>query len=173
MDKFRFWGLALTTLVLPSSLLLAQEARTTVGFLTCTLAAHADPQITSETMTAGGTTEMLCLFSRNEGGADESYSGTVQSVSQDVGHVQDRVMIWLVKAPTALALGTGVLQQTYVVEPSSVDASASSLVGGANKAITLQSMAERNDHVADVPKGQPARGRLFMLVELTLRSASS
>jgi hypothetical protein len=103
----------------------AEEPRTTVGVLTCTL---------KET-TQNSPENIMCGF-KSDGStiADEKYNGTVQGPA--LAAVGKQVLIWTVVAPAKMKLVAGFLTQGYI--KAKVPGHPPEWVGEQNPMITLQ-----------------------------------
>jgi hypothetical protein len=112
--------------------------------------------------------DMLCFF-KLRSGAEETYSGKLLSVS--LGE-QNETLLWLVKAPfTETAPAPGLLQQSYEPDAKSPQDQAHTLVGEANAAIILQSMADNSEKGTSAPGKSPAGDLAILRLELTLHSS--
>jgi hypothetical protein len=103
----------------------AEEARTTIGVLTCTL--------------ADGPTErgrrMTCGFKPTGTSADEKYNGTLQRLGQS--EVGKQVLVWAVVGPANAKHPAGFLAQRYL-KAKGAEGQPPSWIGEANSAIVLQ-----------------------------------
>jgi hypothetical protein len=103
----------------------AQEARTTLGVLTCTLADR----------TTDSASKMTCGFKPTGTSADEKYDGTLQLLGPSVAGKQ--VLVWSVVGPANAKLPVGFLGQRYV-KAKAAEGQPSSWTGEPNSAIVLQ-----------------------------------
>jgi hypothetical protein len=107
------------------------------GLLTCNLG----PSIG---LVIGSRQHMQCRFAPDNGGAPESYSGTITRVGLDIGLRAGGAMAWAVFAPSS-GLRHGALRGNYV--GASGDASiglgggGKLLVGGSHRTISLQPLS--------------------------------
>jgi hypothetical protein len=121
----RYSQLALTVAVCLASPSIAEEPRTSLGVLTCTLAKVTDDR----------TSGMTCGFKPLEGGAaEEKYDGSVHGLAQVA--VGKQVLVWTVIGPANTKLSAGMLAQRY--SKSKGPGQSSSWVGETNKAIVLK-----------------------------------
>jgi hypothetical protein len=102
----------------------AEEARTTVGVLTCTLADRTD-----------AATKMTCGFKPTGTSADEKYDGILQLLSPSVAGKQ--VLVWAVVGPANAKHAVGFLAQRYV-KAKVAEGQPPSWTGETNPAIALQ-----------------------------------
>jgi uncharacterized protein DUF992 len=103
---------------------LAEEPRTTIGVLTCTLAKTAEAQ-------PGG---MTCGFKATGSAAEEKYSGTVQGLSPLPDGKQ--VLVWSVIGPASIKVSGGLLAQRYA--RAKVAGQPPAWVGETNSGVVLQ-----------------------------------
>jgi Protein of unknown function (DUF992) len=119
--------LALMIAIATATATAAEEPRTTLGILTCTLA--KSPEAEARNMTCG--------FKPAGSGAEQKYTGSVQGPAQDAV-TGKLVLVWAVIGPADAKLPEGFLAQRYV-KVEGVAGQPSLLVGDANAAIALQS----------------------------------
>jgi hypothetical protein len=103
----------------------AEEPRTTVGVLTCTLADR----------TTDGASKMTCGFKPTGTSADEKYDGNLQLLNPSVAGKQ--VLVWAIVAPANAKLSAGFLSQRYV-KAKSAEGQPPSWIGETNSGIALQ-----------------------------------
>ena len=103
----------------------AEEARTTVGVLTCTLADRT-------TDSAG---RMTCGFKPTGTSADEKYDGSLQLPNSSATGKQ--VLVWAVVGPANAKHSAGFLAQRYV-KAKAAEGQPPSWTGETNPAIALQ-----------------------------------
>jgi len=121
----RYSQVALTVAVCLASPSIAEEPRTSLGVLTCTLAKGA----------ADRTSSMTCGFKPLESGAaEEKYDGSVHGLAQVT--VGKQVLVWTVIGPSATKLSTGLLAQRY--SKAKAPGQSPSWIGETNKAIVLK-----------------------------------
>ena len=119
----RYSRLVLTIAVGLATTSIAEEARTTIGVLTCTLAKS----------TGDRTSNLTCGFKPTGSAAEERYVGSVHGLAQPV--VGKQVLVWAVIGPPTTKLPSGVLAQRY--SKMKVPGHPPSWVGEANTAIVL------------------------------------
>jgi len=105
----------------------AEQARTNLGVLTCTVVNPAKDE----------GQKMTCGFKPAGSGAEEKYSGNVRGSEQDLpsGKV---VLVWTVVGPADGKIGAGILSQRYI-KAKGTSGEVPMLVGEKNPAIVLQS----------------------------------
>jgi len=105
----------------------AEQARTNLGVLTCTVVNPAKDE----------GPKMTCGFKPAGSGAEEKYSGNVRGSEQDLpsGKV---VLVWTVVGPADGKIGAGILSQRYI-KAKGTSGEVPMLVGEKNPAIVLQS----------------------------------
>jgi len=105
----------------------AEQARTNLGVLTCTVVNPAKDE----------GQKMTCGFKPAGSGAEEKYSGNVRGSEQDLpsGKV---VLVWTVVGPADGKIGAGILSQRYI-KAKGRSGEVPMLVGEKNPAIVLQS----------------------------------
>lgn len=108
-------------------------------------------------------------FRPSHSGAEETYTGTVQSVGRDQELSDRRVMIWVVKGTSATGKSPGLLQQIYAADPTATLEHAALLIGESNSEIVLQAMADSQAPTA-ADKRQPTASTMIVLVALKLKS---
>jgi hypothetical protein len=98
----RYLPLVLATILGLATPSLAEEQRTTLGVLTCTLAKATE---------AGGNNVMCGFKALGDSVAEERYVGTVRGLAQPA--VGKQVLIWSVLGPSATKPAPGFLAQRY------------------------------------------------------------
>ena len=113
----------------------AEEGRTNIGLLTCTMGKNLE-----------------CGFKRAEGGAEEKYVGSISWVDQALSS-DKLVLIWTVIGPAREKTSRGLLAQRFVKEKGLMGR-VPALVGQKNPQIVLQSEtnngAESGSKVAEI-----------------------
>jgi hypothetical protein len=104
----------------------AEEARTSLGVLTCTVVKPPE----------GQTRNMSCGFKPTGTGAEEKNSGSVRG-TQGAEAAGKIVLVWTVLGPAIDKLPAGFLTQRYA-PTESVPGKAPALVGNKNPAVALQ-----------------------------------
>jgi len=146
-----------------------QTQLTNLGFLTCSLSEVAENQEETVAGPLRQTRHMLCAFKPGDGGPEETYTGTFQSVGRDQGGSVDWVMIWDVKGTPSMLGTPGFLQQIYFVDPAAPPGRATPLIGETNSSIVLETLAENQEQT-----GADARQPIIsVLVALRLKSTPS
>jgi hypothetical protein len=127
MHSGRLFSVSVIWLVVTASAAWAEQARTNVGVLTCTLD-KPDNDVGQK---------MTCGFKAAGTGADEKYSGTIRGSGQELASGKV-VLVWAVIGPAEAKMPTGFLSQRYV-RGKSASGQPAVLVGEKNPAIVLQS----------------------------------
>jgi len=156
--------LSILALVLTHDIAVAHEPSSELGFLTCDLIQNDEA---SAPAAIADAREMLCSFKRNAGGPDETYFGTLQSVSME--SADRRSLIWLVKSNAEVTSAPGLLQQTYSADSLGAGQNWVPLIGQTNRLLSLHSLAEM-DHQPSADGDQVAPGAALM-ISLRLNSA--
>jgi hypothetical protein len=112
---------------------------------------------------------MLCVFKLNEGGTEETYTGTFQSISAERAPRVGLVMIWDVKATLAVTGVPGLLQQLYVMDAAAAPGRTSPLIGDTNHSVVLETIAD-DHHFHSEEKKKPNTGTISLLIVLRLRT---
>jgi hypothetical protein len=138
----------------------AQQPRTNIGTLTCTLSSTGEKQATppSEERT------MRCGFKPMHSGVEMTYSGVIRKVGDGGDLYGKLVLIWVVEAPLDTKIEPGLLAQTYVGRPRA---------GAAKGAVGAGLVGERNADIIMKPEtavGTPAQGPVVTVVELKVAS---
>ena len=120
-------GISVIWLVAMASAAWAEQARTNVGVLTCTLV-KPDKDVGQK---------LTCGFKAAGTGADEKYSGTISGSEQGLASGKV-VLVWAVIGPADAKMSPGFLSQRYV-RGKSAAGQPPILVGAKNPAIVLQS----------------------------------
>lgn len=163
------WPAALIALgTLPSSAL-AQEVRTEIGLLTCSVAeSGGEAPAEGEQAPMGQGWDLLCSFRPSRNSPEEVYTGTLQTVGEQQQLAARGVMMWVVKGTTGPEPSPGQLQQTYSADVAGPPTQAAMLVGDADRTIALQSLAETG---AAPSAGRGRRSSMILTVDLKLRSS--
>jgi Protein of unknown function (DUF992) len=122
--QYRVLALMMAVAITPVTA--AEEPRTTLGTLTCTLA--KSPEAEARNMTCG--------FKPAGSGAEQKYTGSVQGPAQDAA-TGKLVLVWTVIGPADAKLPDGLLAQRYV-KTVGAPGQPPLFVGEANSAIALQ-----------------------------------
>ena len=102
---------------------IAEEPRTTIGVLTCTLAKSTEDRASN----------LTCGFKSAASAAEEKYVGSVHGLAQTA--VGKQVLVWTVIGPATTKPSSGVLAQRY--SKTKVPGQPPSWVGETNTAIVL------------------------------------
>lgn len=104
----------------------------------------------------GSSKALRCTFSPGPAGHPEHYYGRINKFGVDIGYTQGGVLVWAVFAPGA-NIGPGALAGTYAGATAGatvgVGASANVLVGGSNRAISLQPLSIEGNTGLNVAAG--------------------
>jgi hypothetical protein len=113
--------------LMTGSIVRAEQARTNLGVLTCTVVTPAKDE----------ANKMSCGFKPAGTGAEEKYSGSIRGSEQDLpsGKI---VLVWTVVGRADGKTGTGILSQRYT-KAKGASGQGPMLVGEKNPAIALQS----------------------------------
>ena len=114
--------LALICAGLPAS---AQELAE-IGNLTCSLAEQSGSPDTESGI--GQARDMLCTFKPAARGAEETYTGTLQSAG-DERPLEKGVLMWTVRGPAATEIQPGLLQQSFAVDAGTAANQVAPLIG--------------------------------------------
>ena len=147
---------------------IADKADVEIGMLTCTLGEPGEAP-TSDASSAGQTRDALCTF-KPKNGTEETYAGKVQGVS--ISADQKGALIWVVKSVTGAAVGPGLLEQTYAIDPAKPADQKPPMVGEPNSDIALHSMADKSEGSASATEKPTPTGFVILSVELKLKSTS-
>lgn len=123
--------------LLASCPVLAQPANEVLGTLTCTAVGGQAERSPSEDVF------LSCLFRAEEGGYDETYSGTLKRLGDHQPIDGPVVLIWTVSGEVE-TLGPGILEQSYLSARSG-DAEDRHLQGQKNSSIILRPFAKAGD----------------------------
>ena len=147
-------GLAVTA---PAS---AQESRTNIGTLTCTVANKPNEPTQPQTA-VGEERSMNCVFRPARGDAEQTYSGTIKRAGTDRLSDAKLVLIWVVWGPGGKPAEPGALSQSYVGQGDTdkTKSGPTGLIGQTDQSYTLQ---------ASTPTGET--DSVVTVVELKLKS---
>jgi hypothetical protein len=124
--RYRAAGVASLLIVCLLPAAVAEEARTSLGVLTCTVVTSANDQARN----------MSCGFKPTGSGPEEKYGGSVRG-SQQPQLPGKLVLVWVVLGRTVDKLPAGFLAQRYVAAESA-PGKVPALVGEKNPTIALQ-----------------------------------
>ena len=139
--------IALTWVALPAS---AQELAE-IGHLTCSLAEQSGSPETEAGI--GQARDMLCTFQPATRGAEETYTGTLQSAG-DERPFDKGVLMWTVKGPAATELQPGLLQQSFMVDAAAAANQIAPLIGEKSP-IVLQAAKKEMQQMPEVDSAKP------------------
>ena len=115
----------------------AQPSRIELGTLTCSMSSSIG-------LIVGSQKNVNCIFRGRPGEPEEAYTGTMTTIGLDIGITAGGVMAWGVITPNAGPM-RGKLAGKYVGASGSiglgVGVGANVLVGGSNRAISLQPLS--------------------------------
>jgi hypothetical protein len=146
----------------------AQEARIDIGLLTCRLAEAAEVDIGRDDM-SGEPEKMLCIFRPSNSGPEEVYGGAFQTIGQGQQPSHDLAMIWIVKGSPGMQQSAGLLQQVYAADRSAPSTHPPPLIGEANSAILLQTLADAQ--ALNSADNKPSAAAIIVLISLKLLSS--
>jgi hypothetical protein len=143
-----------------------------VGVLSCTLAQPIDPQMSAQSGAANEARQMLCTFSPARNGAEETYAGSLKSISAGRTMPENVALLWMVRAPVGTRATPGLLEQTYAADLTAPPGHMAPLVGERNSEITLHTMSEQKEGNASKHE-RPAPVFAITAIELKLRASTS
>lgn len=153
--------IALTWAALPAS---AQELAE-IGHLTCSLAEQSGSPETEAGI--GQARDMLCTFQPATRGAEETYTGTLQSAG-DERPFDKGVLMWTVKGPAAKELQPGLLQQSFMVDAAAAANQIAPLIGEKSP-IVLQAAKKEMQQIPEVDSAKPTT----VIISIVLKLKSS
>jgi len=155
--------IALTWVALPAS---AQELAE-IGHLTCSLAEQSGSPETEAGI--GQARDMLCTFQPATRGAEETYTGTLQSAG-DERPFDKGVLMWTVKGPAATELQPGLLQQSFMVDAAAAANQIAPLIGEKSP-IVLQAAKKEMQQMPEVDSAKPTTVIISIVLKLKSRPA--
>ena len=169
LRQYRLAGL--TALILAHGMISAsaQQARMDIGLLTCGLTKSDEAQRETGVAPVRQTRELLCAFRPANGGPEEIYTGTLQSVGLEKELSEKRTMIWVVKGPREPMGSPGLLQQVYAADLAVNPSNSPPLIGETNVWVALQTLADEQAPAA-ADKKPPMSVAMVVLITLTLKS---
>jgi hypothetical protein len=147
----------------------AQQVRMDIGVLTCGLTKTDEAQREAGVAPLRQTRELLCAFRPSNGGPEEIYTGTLQSVGLEKELSEKRTMIWVVKGPRQPMGSPGVLQQVYAADLAANPSHSPPLIGETNVWVALQTLADEQAPAA-ADKKAPMSVAMVVLITLALKS---
>jgi hypothetical protein len=145
---------------------------TEVGVLSCTLAQAIDPQMSAQSGAASEAREMLCSFTPTRSGAEETYAGSLKSISAGRTLPENVALLWVVRAPVGTRATPGLLEQSYAADLAATPGHMAPLIGERNNEITLHTMAEQNEGSAS-RQDRPQLRFAITAIELKLKASTS
>jgi hypothetical protein len=146
---------------------LAHEARVDIGLLTCNIVQISETD-TGEAPAPEGR-GVLCTFTPTAGRPEETYYGSVQSISSDNELSAGRAMIWIVMAQSEVDMTPGLLQQVYTADSAAALRQAPPLLGQTNGSIILQDLTDAKQLGAAAGRQDDLASTIVLLV-LRLRT---
>jgi len=143
-----------------------------VGVLSCALAQAIDPQMSAQSGAASEARQILCTFTPASDGAEETYTGSLKSISAGRTLPEDMALLWMVRAPIGTKATPGLLEQTYAADLAAPPGHIAPLVGERNNDITLHTMSEQKEGSASRHE-RPALAFAITAIELKLRASTS
>jgi hypothetical protein len=150
--------IALACAGLPAS---AQELAE-IGNLTCSLAEQGVSPDTEAGV--GQARDMLCTFKPAARGAEETYTGTLQSAG-DERPFDKGVLMWTVKGPAATEIQPGLLQQSFTVDAGTAATQVAPLIGEKSP-IVLQAAKKEMQQVPDTDSSKPTTVIISIVLKL-------
>ena len=143
-----------------------------LGVLSCTLAQAIDPQMSAQSGQASAARRMLCTFTPARHGAEETYTGSLKSISAGRTLPENVALLWMVRAPVGTIATPGLLEQTYAADLAAPPGHIAPLDGEHNNDITLHTMSEQKEGSASMHE-RPALAFAITGIELKLRASTS
>jgi hypothetical protein len=148
----------------------AQQRRLEIGLLTCGLMKSEGTQGGAEAVAPPRQTwDLHCSFRPTNGGPEETYTGTLESVGLVKELSERRTMIWIVKRAGETTGPTGQLQQVYAADLTANPGHSPPLIGEANGSLVLETLADAGAAAAIDEKRITIA--MIILVNLMLKSA--
>jgi hypothetical protein len=158
--------LGLFALLCSGSLAVAQELAE-IGNLTCSLAEQSGSPDTEAGI--GQARDMLCTFKPAARGAEETYTGTLQSAG-DERPFDKGVLMWTVKGPAATEIQPGLLQQSFTVDAATAANQIAPLVGEKSP-IVLQAAKKEMQQAPESDSAKPTTVIISIVLKLKTSSA--
>ncbi len=148
----------------------AQQRRMEIGLLTCGLIKSEGTQGAAEAVAPlRQTWELDCSFRPTNGGPEETYTGTLESVGLEKELSERRAMIWIVKRAGETTGSTGQLQQAYAADVAAKPGHSPPLIGEANGSLVLETLADAG--VAVTIDEKRITTAMIVVVNVVLKSA--
>jgi len=133
-----------------------------IGNLTCSLAEQsASPDSEAG---VGQARDMLCTFKPAQRGAEETYTGILQSAG-DERPLDKGVLMWTVRAPAATELQPGLLQQSFTVDAATAANQIAPLVGEKSP-IVLQAAKKEMQQAPNTDSAKPTTVIISIVLKL-------
>jgi hypothetical protein len=136
-----------------------------IGNLTCSLAEQSGSPDTEAGI--GQARDMLCTFQPAARGAEETYTGILQSAG-DERPFDKGVLMWTVKGPAATEIQPGLLQQSFTMDAAAAANQIAPLIGERNP-IVLQAAKKEMQQVPDADSAKPTT--VIITIVLKLKSS--
>jgi len=133
-----------------------------IGNLTCSLAEQSASPDTEAGV--GQARDMLCTFKPAQRGAEETYTGTLQSAG-DERPLDKGVLMWTVRAPAATELQPGLLQQSFTVDAATGANQIAPLVGEKSP-IVLQAAKKEMQQAPNTDSAKPTTVIISIVLKL-------
>jgi hypothetical protein len=136
-----------------------------IGNLTCSLAEQSGSPDTEAGI--GQARDMLCTFKPAARGAEETYTGILQSAG-DERPFDKGVLMWTVKGPAATEIQPGLLQQSFTMDAAAAANQIAPLIGERNPIVLLAAKKEMQQ-VPDADSAKPTT--VIITIVLKLKSS--
>src|SRR5262245_32066970 len=143
-----------------------------MGVLSCTLAQSIDPQMSAQSGAASEAREILCTFTPARNGAEETYAGSLKSISAGRTLPENVALLWIVRGPVGTRATPGLLEQSYAADPAATPGHMAPLIGERNHEITLHTMSEQKEGTAS-RQDRPSLPFAITAIELKLKASTS
>jgi Protein of unknown function (DUF992) len=136
-----------------------------IGNLTCSLAEQSGSPDTESGI--GQARDMLCTFQPATRGAEETYTGTLQSAG-DERPLDKGVLMWTVRGPAATEIQPGLLHQSFTVDAAAAANQVAPLIGERTP-IVLQAAKKEMQQAPDTDSAKPTT----VIISIVLKLKSS
>jgi Protein of unknown function (DUF992) len=136
-----------------------------IGNLTCSLAGQSGSPDTEAGI--GQARDMLCTFKPAARGAEETYTGTLQSAG-DERPLDKGVLMWTVRGPAATEPQPGLLQGAFTVDAATAANQVAPLIAERSP-IVLQAAKKEMQQPADAESAKPTT----VIISIVLKLKSS
>src|SRR5262245_7038176 len=137
-----------------------------IGNLTCSLAEQSGSPDTEGGI--GQARDMLCTFKPAPRGAEETYTGTLQSAG-DERPFGKGVLMWTVKAPAATEIQPGLLQQSFTVDAGVAANQIAPLIGEKSPIVLQAAKKEMQQATPNTESAKPTT----VIISIVLKLKSS